>query len=117
MGTVPRPPEQRAIANARYNQRNASTGLVKLNILVPLVRLGELDALLVAWRAEARAQIEYDRPLADQILIIHSICRTLPIPLPVRAFTTRHSAKAWLKEKQPLLAGRRLQKPRHTQVA
>ena len=112
----PRPPEQRAIDNALYKQRRADEGLVQVNVLVPMVRLAELDALLVEWRAEARAQIEYDRPLADQILLIHGICRTLRLRLPVRAFSTRHSAEAWLEAQQPLLKGRRPLKPRHMPV-
>ena len=40
-----RPKQQRAAANARYNHRITTAGLVKLNVLVPLVNLEELDRL------------------------------------------------------------------------
>jgi hypothetical protein len=109
---TPRTAAQRREENARYNRRRVAAGLAKLNVLVPLVRLGELDALLVQWRKEARAQLASDQPSADQILLIHGVCRTLRIKLPVAAFATRLTAEAWLRECQPRLAGRQPEKPR-----
>lgn len=117
MGKAPaRPPAQRAAENARYNRRRVSAGVAKLNVLVPLVRLRELDALLVQWRAEARRQLVSDQPSADQILLIHSICRSLHLRLPVSAFATRDTAEAWIQERQPRLEGRQLETPRRRVV-
>jgi hypothetical protein len=112
MAATPRTPAQRREQNARYNRRRVTAGLAKLYVLVPLVRLGELDALLVQWREEARAQLGSDHPSADQILLIHSICRTLRIRLPVTAFATRLTAEAWLRERESCLGDRQLEKPR-----
>ncbi|MEO8714330.1 MAG: hypothetical protein ABI369_04895 [Acetobacteraceae bacterium] len=93
-----------------------SAGLVKLNVLVPLMKLAEFDALLAQWRAEARAQLNFDQPTAEHILLIHSICRALRIRLPVSAFATRLTAEAWLREQQPHIEARRLEMPRLPKV-
>ena len=111
-----RTPSQRAAENAHYNRRRASVGLAKLNVLVPLARLRELDALLLRWREEARTQLNSDQPSADQILVIHGICRQLQIRLPEAAFVTRLSAEAWLREQQSRLKGQRPEKPRRRPV-
>ena len=103
VATMSRPPEQRAAENQRYNDRRAIAGLVKRNVLVPIVRLQELDALLVEWRHDAKASLEKDQPTADQILMIHAVCRALRIKLPIRAFATRYTADDWLRERQPRL--------------
>ena len=101
-----RPKQQRAAANARYNHRLTTAGLVKLNVLVPLVNLEELDRLLVTWRQEAKKTLESDLPTADQILLVHATCRALRMRLPVLAFATRLAADEWLREKTPLLGDR-----------
>jgi hypothetical protein len=117
MGTAqPRPPAQRAAENAGYNRRRASAGLAKVTVLVPLVRLGELDALLVQWREEARAQLNSDQPSADEILLIHGICRVRRLKLPVSAFATRHTAEAWIQEQQLRLDDRQVETPRRRVV-
>jgi hypothetical protein len=109
---MPRPANQRAAGNERYNERRLAAGLVKHAVIVPMVRIPELDSLLVAWRREAKTMLESDQPSADQILMIHGICRTLRIKLPVGAFATRLTADAWIREKHELLGQRRAQVPR-----
>ncbi len=103
---------QRSAENERYNDRRVAAGLVKQNVLVPMVRLPELDALLVAWRQEAKLVLESDQPSADQILMIHGICRTLRIKLPIAAFATRLTAADWIGEKQKQLGDRKARFPR-----
>ena len=100
VATRPRSPEQRAAENERYNDRRAPAGLVKL-LLVPVVRLQELDALLVGWRHGAKASLKKGQPTADQILMIHAVCRALRIKLPIGAFATRYTVDDWLRDRQP----------------
>ena len=111
-----RPKQQRAAANARYNHRITTAGLVKLNVLVPLVNLEELDRLLVIWRQEAKKTLESDLPTADQILLVQATCRALRIRLPVLAFATRLAADEWLREKTPLLGDREAVLPKRRPV-
>ena len=103
VATRPRSPEQRAAENERYNDRRAAAGLVKLHVPVPIVRLQELDPLLVGWRHDAKASLEKDQPTADQILMIHTVYRALRIKLPIGAFATRYTADDWLRDRQPRL--------------
>ena len=116
MAAPPRPKQQRAASNARYANRLTAAGLVKLNIVVPLVRLEELDRLLVTWRGEAKGSLETDLPTADQILMIHATSRALRMRLPILAFATRLAADEWLREKTPLLGERDAQLPRRRTV-
>ena len=116
MAAPPRPKQQRAASNARYTNRLTAAGLVKLNIVVPLVRLEELDRLLVTWRQEAKKTLDSDLPTADQILLVHATCRALRMRLPVMAFATRLAADEWLREKTPLLGDREAVLPRRRPV-
>ena len=86
-------------------------------VLVPIAQLAELEALLVAWREEARLLLQSDQPSADQILMIHAICRTLRLKLPISAFATRLTADAWIREKQARLGARKPQFPRRRAVS
>ncbi len=113
---MPKSPEQRAAENERYNDRRAAAGLVKLNVLVPIINLQELDALLVGWRHDAKASLEKDQPSADQILMIHAFCRALRIKLPIGAFATRNTADDWLRDRQPRIGDNLPRPPRARQV-
>jgi hypothetical protein len=108
---MPRPARQRATENARYNDRRVAAGLVKLNVLVPVDRISELDVLLVEWRHKARALLNTDLPSAEQILTIHAMCRARRLKLPPGAFATRFAAEAWLRENRPAGRARRLVMP------
>ena len=100
VATRPKSPEQRVAENERYNDRRAAAGLVKLHVLVPIVRSQELDALLVGWRHGAKASFEKGQPTADQILMIHAVCRALRIKLSIGAFATHYTADDWLRDRQ-----------------
>jgi hypothetical protein len=63
---------------------------VKRNTVLPIIRVPEMAELLVAWLHEARAALGSDQPTADQILMIHAVCRALRIKLPVGSFHPRH---------------------------
>ena len=109
---IPRAPAQRAVENGRYRDRSAAAGIAKITVLVPADRITDLRAITTAWRQEAKLLLESDRPSADQILQIHSVSRTLGLPLPVKAFDTRATAARWLLAQEPALGPIRPHMPR-----
>ena len=61
------------------------------------------DQLALAEERHDKASLEKDQPIADQILMIHAVCRALRIKLPIGAFATRYTADDWLRDRQPRL--------------
>lgn len=101
-----RSPERRVIANKRYTDGLAQAGAVKVNVLVPSDKVVQIRKITSAWRAEAKLHLPADRPSAEQILLIHSVCWALQKPPPIQAFETRALAAEWLaKHEKELAAG------------
>jgi hypothetical protein len=117
MPTTPRPKQQRAANNKRYTNRRVAAGMAKLHVLVPILRMAELDQILVEWRRQAKMSLQSDQPTADQILRIHAVCRTLRLKLPITAFATRLTADSWLHEMEPRLGDSAVQLPRKRRMS
>jgi hypothetical protein len=114
MGHEPSPKTsaQRSAENARYQERNAAVGIVKVAVHVPAQRVPELRTIALSWRAEAKSLMDADYPTVDQILRIHAFCRTFDLDLPVEAFTTCSSATNWLLAQESRLDHRAIKRPK-----
>lgn len=113
MPNAPRPPQQRAKANARYRAREAGAGIVRMPVTVPIDRIPHLSAITLEWHRDAKMLLDSDLPTSDQILQVHAVCRTLFLELPIEVFETRALAEQWLLAHQPQIGWRILHKPKH----
>jgi hypothetical protein len=106
MAAEPRSPEQRAEENERCRDRQAAAGIVHVSVMVPVDRVPYLQALTLAQRRDAKLLLESDLPIADQILQIHTVCRTLRLKPPLEASESRMAAEQWLIAQEPRVEGR-----------
>ena len=104
MAAEPRRP--RAEENERYMDRQAAARILRVSVMVPVDRVPYLQALTLAQRREAKLLLESDLPIADQILQIHTVCRTLRLKPPLEASESRMAAEQWLIVQGPRLEGR-----------
>ena len=132
-GAAPRrTPAQRAEPRMHLLPPSRERGLTKLNVLVPLVRLGELDALLVQSReANPRATRFRPAPRPTEILLIHGpapVCSHLaPVSPLLSAGPWGSSCRCQPSSRgsppkpgcgsiRPRLEGRKPEAPRHRTV-
>jgi hypothetical protein len=83
-----------------------------MTVMAPAERVGELRALTLAWRREAKDAAAVGSADRRQILEIHGVCRTLGMKLAIRAFETRFVAEQWLLAQPDPLEGRVVHVPK-----